>query len=163
MSDTTTALERPALVSDRVFAGVAEEVGEARRWVQAILNAWLGTGYAAAIDTCVLVVSELATNALLHTVSGERGGKFAVFIESNSTETAEVITIHVRDGGQPADDPGALRHEHDGRGHGLHLVSEFAHSVGRHAAADCGPSDKNDPTTAGRCSWAEFVIPLGGI
>ncbi|MGV9253250.1 ATP-binding protein [Streptomyces sp. NPDC003697] len=58
----------------RAFPGVAEEVAHARHFVAALLD---GRG---PVDDAVLVVSELATNAVRHSLSGSAGGWFLVII-----------------------------------------------------------------------------------
>ncbi|GEM_PF-1671424 len=56
----------------RTFAGTAGQVGEARRFLAAVLG-----GHPAAGDA-VLCLSELAANAIIHSRSGEPGGVFTV-------------------------------------------------------------------------------------
>ncbi|WP_217369070.1 ATP-binding protein [Nonomuraea antri] len=55
-----------------VFAGEHDQIGEARRMVEAL---FAGTGRE---DDAGLIVSELSTNAILHTRSGSAGGWFGV-------------------------------------------------------------------------------------
>ena len=56
----------------REFSGHAEQVAAARRFVGSVIQ-----GDGPARDVSRLLVSEAATNALLHSASGE-GGSFAV-------------------------------------------------------------------------------------
>jgi anti-sigma regulatory factor (Ser/Thr protein kinase) len=60
----------------RSFAGTAASVGVARAWVREVLPAGCGR-----VDDVLLVVSELATNAILHSASGTPGGRYAVQLE----------------------------------------------------------------------------------
>jgi anti-sigma regulatory factor (Ser/Thr protein kinase) len=92
-------------------------VGRARRFCSATLQGW---GVATeVIETCVLLVSELATNAVLHART-----PFTVTIESR-----RVLRVEVHD-----DDP-RLPHARDygpeaSSGRGLHLVEALAQSSG---------------------------------
>lgn len=78
-----------------------------------------------------LVVSELVTNALRHTRSGQPGGMIGMTVERNG----EAIRIEVVDNGPRADRPGSspavlpcdLSREH---GRGLLLVDSLAHEWG---------------------------------
>ncbi|MDC2961456.1 MULTISPECIES: ATP-binding protein [Streptomyces] len=58
----------------RAFPGVADEVAHARHFVAALLD-----GYDP-VDDAVLIVSELATNAVRHSLSGAAGGWFLVIV-----------------------------------------------------------------------------------
>ena len=92
-------------------------VGRARRFCSAALEGWGVSGEVA--DTCVLLVSELATNAVLHART-----PFTVSIERDPTLRVEVHDgdprpPHTRDYGPEA-----------ASGRGLHLVEALAHSSG---------------------------------
>jgi hypothetical protein len=63
----------PARKSARVFGGRDDQVAEARRFVAEAI------GDAPVRDEAVLLVSEVSTNALVHTASGN-GGKFEVTV-----------------------------------------------------------------------------------
>ena len=72
----------------RVFPGRHDQVAYARAFVQAT------PGPVSVVDEAVLLVSELCTNALLHTASGYDGTfEVAVYLGSLS------VRIEVRDGG----------------------------------------------------------------
>jgi len=72
----------------RVFAGRHDQVACARAFVRTAL------GPVSVVDEAVLLVSELCTNALLHTASGYDGTfEVAVYLGSLS------VRIEVRDGG----------------------------------------------------------------
>ncbi|WP_231158333.1 ATP-binding protein [Streptomyces sp. CNZ748] len=58
----------------RAFPGLPEEVAHARHFIAALLQEH------GPIDDAVLVVSELATNAVRHTLSGSVGGWFLVVL-----------------------------------------------------------------------------------
>ncbi|HEU5151434.1 MAG TPA: ATP-binding protein [Iamia sp.] len=100
-------------------------VGHARRFASATLEGW---GVAAElIDTCVLLVSELATNAVLHART-----PFTVTIERRP-----VLRVEVHDG-----DP-RLPHPRDygpeaSSGRGLHLVELLSQSSGTVTSPDGG-------------------------
>ncbi|MBO2455030.1 ATP-binding protein [Actinomadura barringtoniae] len=64
--------DKPAYEWWRSFAGVPEEVGEARAFVGTLFSR------EAACDDAVWIAGELATNAIQHTRSGRPGGKFTV-------------------------------------------------------------------------------------
>jgi serine/threonine-protein kinase RsbW len=70
------------------FPGTAQYVVRVRQWLRASLSA------CAAVDDAVLLVSELATNALVHSASG-RGGTFAVTVSHRSAD----VRIEVADQG----------------------------------------------------------------
>jgi anti-sigma regulatory factor (Ser/Thr protein kinase) len=111
-----------ATVARRVFPGHRDQVAYARRFVRATL------GPVPVLDDAVLLVSELCTNALLHTASGQ-GGTFEVAICLNQLS----IHVEVRDGGAPrsptAAQPAVTLAE-DGRGLGLValLADRWGHS-----------------------------------
>lgn len=101
-----------ARVATHVAAPDARAVGEARRFAHETLTAWDVDEDAA--DTAVLCISELVTNAVIHTVSE---------CEVRLVLQEGVLTVSVRDGGPAAprrqestDDPLA------GHGRGLQLV-----------------------------------------
>jgi serine/threonine-protein kinase RsbW len=118
-------------VTARVFAGDAGQVRAARRFLAGALD-----GCPAAGDA-LLCVSELATNAVLHSRSGRPGGRFTV-------------RVTVREGSVRvafADEGGPWGHERDGdgqSGRGLLIVGELASRWGR------------DEDGAGRTVWFEI-------
>jgi serine/threonine-protein kinase RsbW len=59
----------------RHFRGGAEQVAEVRHWVEDLLPA------CGARSDLILLASELCTNAIAHTRSGEAGGQFSVDID----------------------------------------------------------------------------------
>jgi len=105
-------------VTAQVFAGDAAQVREARRFLAGVLD-----GCPAAADA-LLCVSELATNAVLHSRSGRPGGRFTV----RATVWAGRVRVEVTDEG------GRWGHERDGdgqSGRGLLIVGELASRWGR--------------------------------
>src|SRR5690349_11342757 len=118
-------------VSARVFAGDAGQVREARRFLAGVLD-----GCPAAADA-LLCVSELATNAVLHSRSGRPGGRFTVCARVQAASVRVAV----------ADEGGPWGQERDGdgqSGRGLLIVAELATRWGR----EDGPG--------GRTVWFEI-------
>lgn len=106
-----------AITWSRVFPGTPEQAGKARRFLAAILD-----GRPAA-DDAALCLSELVSNAYLHSRSGEPGGQFTVRAELST----KGLRVEVRDGGGPwvwPAEPG----EH---GRGLLIIASLARDWGR--------------------------------
>jgi len=104
-----------AASAQRAFPGFRDQVARARAFVAVELAGCPVTGEA------VLCVSELATNALLHTASGD-GGKFEVTVERDLSRAR----ISVRDEGS-AQAPQARSHDLASEsGRGLELVAMIA-------------------------------------
>jgi serine/threonine-protein kinase RsbW len=115
----------------RVFSGAAGQVREARRFLAGVLDGCL------AGDDALLCVSELATNAVLHSRSGRPGGRFTV----RTAVRAGRVRVEVEDEGGPWRPAGA---EHGQSGRGLAIVGEVASRWGR------------DDGDAGRTVWFEI-------
>jgi serine/threonine-protein kinase RsbW len=116
MAQATTA---PQLAWSRAFHAVPAQVGEARRFLAAILDD------RANADDAVICLSELATNAVVHSSSGRPGGSYTVGAELRSSR----LRVEVRDQGgawtqaeEPDDEP---------HGRGLLIVSKLAAEWGR--------------------------------
>ena len=77
-----------APVAVRVFPGLPEQAARARRWVRALASGPGGPDP----DGLDLVVTELFANAVLHTRSGEPGGKVTIAVTADGA-------IHVHDYG----------------------------------------------------------------
>jgi anti-sigma regulatory factor (Ser/Thr protein kinase) len=106
-----------ALAATGVFPATADQVRRARRFTAGLLDGW------PIADDVVMCVSELATNAVLHSSSRQQGGTFAVRLE---TAASGHIRVAVRDNGGPW-----TRREHgDGRPHGLDIVRQLASEFG---------------------------------
>jgi serine/threonine-protein kinase RsbW len=146
----------PAMPSwARVFPGTAQQVGAARRFVAALLD---GSPFCA---DAVLIVSELVTNALLHSRSGHPGGLVTVQV----TRWRLGVRIAVTDQGSP-DNP-VIRDAGPGcemaeSGHGLYMVCHLAehldwhddasgrtiHAIlGQHPPAHCRHQPDSQPTS----------------
>lgn len=81
----------PAITWARDFPGTPEQAGKARRFLAAVLD----NGPAA--DDAILCLSELASNACLHSRSRRPGGRFTVRARLNAKE----LRVEVRDEGGP--------------------------------------------------------------
>ncbi|WP_330289719.1 ATP-binding protein [Streptomyces sp. NBC_00576] len=105
--------------------GFPEEISRARRWTRDILH---GSPLA---DDAELIVSELSTNAVLHTASGLEAGSFHLAL----AVSAQVIALSVTDDGGTGTAP---KVEHRGQeaehGRGLGMVSTLAHRVVVHGS-----------------------------
>jgi hypothetical protein len=117
---------------ERYFPGGPAEVGDARRFLGQTLDGW-----GLPVDDAALVLSELVTNALLHT----RGG-FGVVLDRTGTG----IRIEVSDSSSrpPTLRPLELTVDH---GRGLHLVDAISESWGSLEDAD-----------GGKTVWAELAL-----
>ncbi|MDA8369673.1 MAG: ATP-binding protein [Nocardiopsaceae bacterium] len=107
----------------RCFAGRPEHVKEARDWIQQVLATANVPDERGA--TAALLVSELCTNSIRHTATGQ-GGTFTVVL----TILARWVYIEVEDGPSatvPHLAPTALEAE---QGRGLALVDAFADDWG---------------------------------
>lgn len=140
----TQALVRPVLpVARRTWPGIEENIRQARHWVRAQLAGQSDT----AIDIAVTVVSELATNAIKHTHSGEDGGRFTVHVDASSRR---MLFLAVRDEGAlvagsvpTARGLGPCEPLESGRG--LAIVAEMALNWDSHPIGD------------GRLTWATIA------
>ena len=136
-----------------VLPGLAGQVPGVRRWAQAVAAAW-----GAAADQVGLVVTELVTNAIRHTRSGQPGGVVMVAVAGGW----DGVTVHVHDlgasGGQvPRPRPAGGNRLADG-GRGLPIVAAISGQWGTVPAAWCpvwGPGEPAEPTAVvgGRCTW----------
>lgn len=117
---TTAAGTRTDVWFAQAFPGSPEQVGNVRRAIRFYL------GSCPASDDVTLIVSELATNAILHSRSGH-GGTFVVRAELHPTW----VWIEVEDAGGEWID-----RRHDDRSHGLAVVNELAREWGRSNGAN---------------------------
>lgn len=106
-------------------------IREARRWLAALL-----AGHPA-VDDAVLCLSELATNASVHSQSRQTGGTYSV----RAAADPATVRVEVTDQGGPWRGPGG----DPARGRGLAVVASLASSWG----VSGGP--------AGRTVWCEFT------
>jgi Histidine kinase-like ATPase domain len=77
-------------VERQIFPGRDDQVTEARRFVKSALDG------CPVVDDAILCVSELATNALLHSASG-RGGEFEITVQRGQSS----VRVAVSDNGSP--------------------------------------------------------------
>ncbi|MFE5405705.1 ATP-binding protein [Streptomyces sp. NPDC056580] len=112
----------------RTFPGDPRELSSARRWTRATLN-----GHPRSEDA-ELIVTELGTNAVTHTASGEGAGSFHVSL----TVSEQTITVAVADGGHTETVP-EVQHPplNATHGRGLGLVVALADNV-TVQGDDCG-------------------------
>src|SRR6202790_1025840 len=105
------------------LAGAAAQVGAARGFVAELLgDDWPD------VHAAVLLTSELAANAVLHSASGRPGGKFTV---RATVQPGDYLWVEVEDEGGPwTQTPG----DREAR-HGLDIVSAIADDWGK----DGGP------------------------
>ena len=123
----------------REFRGRADEIGAARRFVTAALNL-----RAPLRDVTRLLVSEAATNAVLHSASGAAGGKFTVEYRLDDHR----LRIEVHDDGGAAGPRRRVHHLESITGRGLELFEALSDRWG----VDGGPK--------GRTVW--FELDLAG-
>jgi serine/threonine-protein kinase RsbW len=108
----------PLLWWAREFPGSTDQVGRARGWLEELLPG------CEPLDDLSLLVSELCTNAVLHTDSGKPGGKFSLTIEWTPVAVKALIldqgspTVPTITAGKDAWD--------DEYGRGLFLVDQLA-------------------------------------
>lgn len=115
----------PLIAWSRAFPGTPAQVREARRFLSTVL-----AGQDAA-DDAVLCLSELVTNATLHSYSGRPGGQFTVRVEMNGNS----FRVEVHDEGGSWQGAGAVDEQH---GRGLHIVSQLASAWGRDGDSETG-------------------------
>jgi anti-sigma regulatory factor (Ser/Thr protein kinase) len=129
MRETTTA---PLIGWSRTFPATPRQAGEARRFLAAILDG------SPAADDAVLCLSELVSNAILHSRSREPGGQLTVRVQAHEDR----IRVEVRDEGGPWAGISAA----DGQnGRGLLIVDQLARAWGR-----------TGDETAGWITWFEM-------
>jgi serine/threonine-protein kinase RsbW len=121
----------PTALREQVLPACRDQVQVARAFIAAVLAA------CPAADDAVLCVSELATNAVVHSASRDPGGTFTV----RAAMFDDHVRVEVEDNGGSWED----RLHHDGRPHGLDIVRELASDFGRHGS----------PLT-GRVAWARL-------
>lgn len=145
-----------------VLAGRPEQVAGVRRWAQAVAAAW----GAAAADTG-LVVSELVTNAILHTRSGRPGGTVIVAVAGGW----EGVIVHVHDQGTASGQMPRRRPAGAGRdglaegGRGLPIVIAVSAEWGtlpQLPGATCGDPAIRPPRSAGAAPGAACLSRPAG-
>ena len=123
-SDATVELTTMAggtVLASLTVPGHPEQVAEVRRLVRRVVG-----DASPMADTAVLLVSELATNAVLHSASGQPGGSATVLI----TEIGGGVRVEVADGGSEKSAPVVRGDIYASEGHGLFLVQSLADQWG---------------------------------
>jgi anti-sigma regulatory factor (Ser/Thr protein kinase) len=127
-------------VAVRVFPGLPRQSAEVRRWVRALASHLGGLD----LGEVELIAGELFANAVLHTRSGDDGGKVTVAV------TADGV-IHVHDYGTGWLCPGLAAGpppQGDARedfGHGLAIVAALCGGLAHLPAAWCPTGGPDDP------------------
>lgn len=125
-----TALS-PATVRDQVLPAHRDQVQVARAFIATILST------CPAASDAVFCVSELATNAVLHSASRNPGGTFTV----RASISGDYVRVEVEDNGGTWEE----HSQRDSRSHGLDIVRELA--------ADCG---RDGGPLTGWVAWARL-------
>jgi anti-sigma regulatory factor (Ser/Thr protein kinase)/DNA-binding XRE family transcriptional regulator len=110
----------PLCAWSRTFPATAQQIGEARRFLATLVEG------CPAADDALLCLSELATNALLHSRSREPGGRFTVRAQRHGNH----LRAEVCDQGGPWAPP-ALAEPGELNGRGLATVDQLARTWGR--------------------------------
>jgi anti-sigma regulatory factor (Ser/Thr protein kinase) len=118
---TTTSL----LVWSRAFPAIPAQVREARQFLAAILD-----GRPAAADA-ILCLSELVTNAIVHSRSREPDGHFCVRVHLHGSH----LRVEVCDQGGPWAQPA---HTNERNGRGLLIVDRLTRAWGRTGSDHAG-------------------------
>jgi DNA-binding XRE family transcriptional regulator len=112
----------PLIAWSRAFPASPPQVREARRFLATVLG-----GFPAA-DDALLCLSELATNAILHSHSREPGGQFTVRAQRHGNH----LHVEVRDQGGPWTPPALVLPGRAGQnGRGLAIVGQLTRAWGR--------------------------------
>ena len=110
----------PLLAWSRTFPATAQQVREARRFLAAILEDRPAT------EDALLCLSELVTNALLHSRSSKPGGSFTVWAQRHGNH----LRVEVRDQGGPWATPAPMDPAGQ-NGRGLAILDQLARTWGR--------------------------------
>ena len=130
----------PAVTWSRNFPAVPAEIGLARQFLAGLLDGW------PAAEDAALCLSELVTNAILHSRSGEPGGQFTVRVRLTGCD----LRVEVGDRGGPWAWTAYPDEQH---GRGLQIVGSLARSWGQ-----------SDGSDGGRIVWYEMTLPgRGGL
>jgi serine/threonine-protein kinase RsbW len=134
--------ERPPVLATAWFPGRTVEVGHARDFVRGVLGAdW------PALDDVLLMVSEIASNAVRHTASADESGSFDLTVSL----TVDTVRVAIADRGSSSEP--RLQTEGDDldvvSGRGLQIVDALATSWG-HTGDELG-----------RVVWFEVTVKTG--
>jgi anti-sigma regulatory factor (Ser/Thr protein kinase) len=137
MVTPTEAMEGPAAMAEAAVLGTiaipgrGEQVRVAREFVAEVLRE-LAAPDEAVLDNVTLLTSELVTNAIRHSRSGESGGSVRLAVLS----VTGGIRVEVTDSGSAGGSPVVKDDVYTCDGHGLFLVEAVADQWGyRHADA----------------------------
>jgi serine/threonine-protein kinase RsbW len=122
MRETSTA---PLIGWSRAFPATPTQIRSVREFLAGLLD-----GHSAA-DDAILCLSELATNATLHSRSREPGGSFQVRVERHGSHARAEVT----DQGGPWQQQAS---GNDQNGRGLLVVARLAQNWGRTGDEDTG-------------------------
>ncbi len=132
----TSQLSTETLSRAFTVSPVPLSVPATRRWVRQMLHRWHLIPLS---ERAEVVVSELATNAIRHAVTG------GAPITTLMIYAAGTLRIEVRDR-DAVNLPVQRRSADPGQGHGLEIVAVYSHRWGAH------------PTDHGKIVWAELDI-----
>jgi serine/threonine-protein kinase RsbW len=133
----------------KTYRGQAVTLREVRRDIEGIL----GSCPEIVAEDAVLVISELAANAIRHSRSGAEDGTYVVRVSHNATEEVPYVWVEVEDLGSPSWD-GILRPEPT---HGLSVIDNLSTWMG----SDDEPGGKR--TVYARLDYLADGTPLYGI
>ena len=111
----------PVIVGSLTIAGRTRNVAEARSFVGRTLG-----GRHPCADEAVLLCSELVTNAVLHSESGQPGGTVTVVVLA----LPDAVRVEVVDNGSVRNTPVVKAEVFEPDGHGLFLVEQLADNWG---------------------------------
>jgi serine/threonine-protein kinase RsbW len=127
MVTPTEAMEDPAALAEAAVLGTiaipgrGEQVRVARAFVAGVLRE-LAAPDAAVLDNATLLTSELVTNAIRHSRSGESGGSVGLVVLA----VTDGIRVEVTDSGSAGGSPVVQDDIYTCDGHGLFLVEAVA-------------------------------------
>lgn len=120
------------------FPGLNDQPGRVRRELASVLRPRPD------LDDILVVVSELCTNAVVHTRSGSQGGSFSVEV---TVADGDSLIVAVTDEGAPTGPRLLDPAQTDAHFRGLHLVEGLSRGYGV------------DGDEKGRTVWALFASP----
>ncbi|UOE22142.1 ATP-binding protein [Thermobifida halotolerans] len=151
---------RGPIQATRTFPGTAENCGRARSWVRS-----LTLPYPDVRDSVELVASELFTNAIRHTRSGDPGGLVQMTL-STEDDPPTLLRLEITDGGLRTDLPKQVAHAllppSDAQsGRGLFIASVLSRAWGRfpaHGNGDHLSGAALGPHSGSMTTWVEFSL-----
>ncbi len=149
---------RGPIQATRTFPGTAENCGRVRSWVRSLL-----LSYPAVRDSVELVASELFTNAIRHTRSGQPGGTVRVALTTVG-DPPTLLRLEITDQGQQSQVPrqaarAVLPPEEAQSGRGLFIASVLSRAWGRFPSDGARPSDQGlEASDGSMTTWVEFLL-----